>query len=731
MFLSKLKKPSTYLKYLLSYILVFLVLMAAFFLILRVQLAETYRTQRTIRIQCQMEALRDHLREEFFLLSQIDSLLTEDPEIKLATYKSEGKYIRPTINELHEYAGSSDLINYIVYCSHYNGYVFSPPEYVSYTDGIFTFVNTAGKRTQFDTAPYMDCASGQLLWQEDGQAEYLIYFPPNRSEAKYIYFYVLDTRTIQSQLKGMLSDEVPAVALLDTRGRYVTGFGFDAYTSEIAGKSPTPGIQPLSKNFSMFLSGEIYSGFSLAAVVSEDYLASQVDTAFLRSFLSLLGLSMVGIGVVYLAMLFTYRPLHRFVNTVIREPGENKNYLDMLQNKYSSLNDHNLQLQESLAGYRDFARKNILGSLLTQQYSLNPVALDQIFDNISRTQKLMTVKVSKSRDNALPDRVARQLKSAVDGSCFVLQVDQTGTIFLVLLGAQADRTQVLEAAQKLHEEWDLCFAFSESSDSVMDIPLLLKNVETASQRWPQEYLAEFRETEPDPLNYPNEALNQLPLLLKGNQFDAARKLIESLLVSSDDAPEYFISSIILDCLTIITNSMNQAHIEFETYRGVFTEAVNQCRNIYYIQNYDTLKSLINELLFFYEQEIVSRSIRITPLRQMVESNFCDPNFSISTIAETYHVSISWISMLFKEEMGIGFADYIWKLRLEKAQSFLRDTEMSVEEISSMVGYLTSSSFGRKFKQETGMTPSQYRSKFAASSYADQGQNHNLQNQPRK
>ena len=161
--------------------------------------------------------------------------------------------------------------------------------------------------------------------------------------------------------------------------------------------------------------------------------------------------------------------------------------------------------------------------------------------------------------------------------------------------------------------------------------------------------------------------------------------------------------------------MNQANIEFEAYHDVFTEAVHQCRNIQYIQNYDALKTLLNELLFFYEQEIVSRSLRITPLRQMVESNFCDPNFSISTIAETYHVSISWISMLFKEEMGIGFADYIWKMRLEKAHTLLRDTDMSVEEISRMVGYLTSSSFGRKFKQETGMTPSQYRSKFAKNS----------------
>ena len=711
MFLSKPKKLSTYLKYLLSYIFVFLVLMAAFFLILRVQLAETYNTQRTVRIQSQMSAIRDHLREEILFLSQIDTLVTKNPDIVLSASQPEGKHVLTAANELRKYDAASILINNIVYYSHRTEYLFSSLEYISYADGVFTLTMSPGIDSQFTIGPYMNSDSGQLIWLGDGQAKFLIYFPPNSTFSKYIYFYILDTQTIQSQLKGMLSEEVPAVALLDEQGNYVTGFGFDAYTSEITGKSLTPGIQPLSENSSMFFSGEIYSGFSLAAVVSEDYLADQVDKAFMKSSLSLLGLSIIGIGVVYLAMFFTYRPLHRFVNTVIREPGENRNFLEVLQNKYSSLNDRNHQLQESLAGYRDFARKNILGSLLTQQYSLNPVALDQIFDNISRSQKLMTVKVSKSTDNALPDRVAQQLMSAAGDSCFVLQEDQTGIIFLVLLGAQADRTQILEAAKKLHEEWDLCFAFSESSDSVMDIPLLLKNVETASQRWPQEHLAEFRETEPDPLNYPNEALNQLPLLLKGNQFGAARKLIESLLVPSDDAPEYFISSIILDCLTIITNSMNQAHIEFETYREVFTEAVNQCRNIQYIQNYDTLIALINELLFFYEQEVMSKLLHITPLKQMVESNFNDPHFSITTIADTYHVSTSWISILFKEEMGIGFAEYIWKLRLEKAQTLLRDTEISVDEISSLIGYLSSSSFGRKFKQETGMTPSQYRNKF--------------------
>ena len=43
---------------------------------------------------------------------------------------------------------------------------------------------------------------------------------------------------------------------------------------------------------------------------------------------------------------------------------------------------------------------------------------------------------------------------------------------------------------------------------------------------------------------------------------------------------------------------------------------------------------------------------------------------------------------------------------------LLDTELSVDEISQAVGYLASTSFSRKFKQATGLTPSQYREKHA-------------------
>lgn len=63
----------------------------------------------------------------------------------------------------------------------------------------------------------------------------------------------------------------------------------------------------------------------------------------------------------------------------------------------------------------------------------------------------------------------------------------------------------------------------------------------------------------------------------------------------------------------------------------------------------------------------------------------------------------------KKEVNQNFTDYLWKLRLDKAKELLRDTEQSIDEISEAVGYLNTSSFRRKFKQATGMTPSQLRS----------------------
>ena len=48
-----------------------------------------------------------------------------------------------------------------------------------------------------------------------------------------------------------------------------------------------------------------------------------------------------------------------------------------------------------------------------------------------------------------------------------------------------------------------------------------------------------------------------------------------------------------------------------------------------------------------------------------------------------------------------------------SKDLLLTTDMSVDNISVSVGYVSTSSFRRKFKQDTGLTPSQFRTKAAS------------------
>lgn len=68
-----------------------------------------------------------------------------------------------------------------------------------------------------------------------------------------------------------------------------------------------------------------------------------------------------------------------------------------------------------------------------------------------------------------------------------------------------------------------------------------------------------------------------------------------------------------------------------------------------------------------------------------------------------------MSYLFKKELNQNFSDFLWNLRLEKAKELLLTTELPIDGISIAVGYLNASSFRRKFKQATGISPSQFRS----------------------
>lgn len=96
------------------------------------------------------------------------------------------------------------------------------------------------------------------------------------------------------------------------------------------------------------------------------------------------------------------------------------------------------------------------------------------------------------------------------------------------------------------------------------------------------------------------------------------------------------------------------------------------------------------------------------LHSWLEKHLLDPRLSLEMIAGEFGFSTTYWSRYFSEQLGISFNDMVWRRRCDLFQQRLLATDTSIKDLVLEVGYIDVSSFSRRFKQEIGMTPGQYR-----------------------
>ena len=95
-------------------------------------------------------------------------------------------------------------------------------------------------------------------------------------------------------------------------------------------------------------------------------------------------------------------------------------------------------------------------------------------------------------------------------------------------------------------------------------------------------------------------------------------------------------------------------------------------------------------------------------KNFIESNYNDPRFSISMLAEKLNLNRSYLSTIFKNIIGLSLQQYLQDFRLKEAINLLLHTEMKIENIAFSCGYSNGFHFSKMFRQKYGVSPSQYR-----------------------
>ena len=147
---------------------------------------------------------------------------------------------------------------------------------------------------------------------------------------------------------------------------------------------------------------------------------------------------------------------------------------------------------------------------------------------------------------------------------------------------------------------------------------------------------------------------------------------------------------------------------YEIKDPAFDMLFDQCSQTIALE--DMLQNIHKIFLLTEKNERTTEAVgsKALQIREYIDEHYKDESISGTALADIFSISPSYISRVFKRDIGIGVNEYIHSLRIQEARQLLEETDLSVSEISTRVGYMTDWTLNRAFKHSVGTTPGAYR-----------------------
>lgn len=110
-----------------------------------------------------------------------------------------------------------------------------------------------------------------------------------------------------------------------------------------------------------------------------------------------------------------------------------------------------------------------------------------------------------------------------------------------------------------------------------------------------------------------------------------------------------------------------------------------------------------------QQHMLETNFIVRRAVQLIQEKFKE-NVTLKEIAAKLCLSPAYLSVLFKQETGQTFSDYLIDCRMKEAKRLLADPTYKVYEVARDVGYVDGRHFSQVFKSWTGNTPQEFRNR---------------------
>ncbi len=210
---------------------------------------------------------------------------------------------------------------------------------------------------------------------------------------------------------------------------------------------------------------------------------------------------------------------------------------------------------------------------------------------------------------------------------------------------------------------------------------------------------------PDDFQYPKELFNALVAVNRKKAYAYIHKLLKKFPDNMEQIPRDILAGILTTAYLAVKNTGTDrwaAVSFFSLYAGQLSRLHSLTKiETWLYEVIEVAFELMNKVSLTRAQQIINQAI------DFMKKNY-HRQISLEEVARVVYLSPAYFSTLFKQQTGISFSQYLTRLRVDKAKELLDKTWLSISEISQAVGYTTVDYFCRIFKKMTGTTPSNYR-----------------------
>ena len=213
--------------------------------------------------------------------------------------------------------------------------------------------------------------------------------------------------------------------------------------------------------------------------------------------------------------------------------------------------------------------------------------------------------------------------------------------------------------------------------------------------------------------YPIQKEQSILNAVKNGDYEAALLVLDEVLdhnFRDNHMSGQLARCFIFDILCTIIKSVNEISTETD---AEYLENLNlysritECTTVAAMR--EELVAVLKEICSTINKNGKRRNLVIEKVIAYVKDNFTDKSLSVAMIAEKCGTTPNYLSLIFKQNTGIGLLDYISGCRVEKAKELLiTENNMSIEEVAEEVGYSNVRTFIRVFRKYENITPAKYR-----------------------